>query len=64
MKEICLVVSKNDTKKFESEAHFITGLPVFIPAGLYKAQVFQMGNSMRILLVDESPGKDPQQFLI
>lgn len=68
MREISIVVSKNDTRQFSSEAHFMTTLPVSIPAGQYKCQVFKMGegavSALRILLVDESIPERNQQALL
>lgn len=68
MREIPIIVSKNDARQFAGEAHFLTSLPVAIPSGNYKAQVFKVGEgavtSLRILLVDESTPDRNQQSLI
>ena len=68
MREIETVVSKNEARQFSNEAHFTTMLPVYIPSGTYRAQVFKVGEgsvqSLRILLIDESEPDHHQQSLL
>lgn len=69
MGEIEIVVSKNETRQFSNEAHFLTTLPVHIPEGRYRAQVFKVGegsvSSLRIILVeDRALELRPQQSLL
>lgn len=69
MREIEIIVSKNPTRQFANEAHFLTALPANIPEGRYTAQVFKMGDDsvtgLRILLVDTHALElRPQQSLL